>query len=538
MNKLFTILLIISVHFLAKAQSEDAWVYFTDKPDAATYFANPTTMLTQRALDRRTRQNIPLDIKDVPIYEPYVTQVDNSSGITIIARSKWLNCVHVRGTQAQIQALTGLSFVSSIDFASNAISGKIKPRLSDKLNDKLSVTLTNFNYGQAANQIEMLHGDYLHQQNFTGTSMYIAVIDAGFTNVNTMSAFQRIRNNNQILGTYNFVSRITDVYGYHTHGTMVLSTMAGYVENQYVGTAPDAKYYLFISEDGAQEHIYEESLWVEAAEKADYLGVDVINTSLGYTEFDNSNFDHTYADMNGNTTFISRGAQIAFTRGMLLINSAGNSGNEAWHYIGAPADASNVLSIGAVNPDETITTFSSWGPTSDGRIKPDICTQGGWSAVIYTDDTIFNGNGTSFAGPILAGTAACFWQAFPNKTNQQIADAIRQSADRYTNPDDQYGYGIPDFQQAYQTMLGNESFDFQKVKIYPNPLENSKILHLEVSDGSELYELQILDSIGKIVKNLSIDSSSDIDLQNLQSGIYFLKLSNYKTSVIQKVIVR
>lgn len=538
MNKLFTILLIISVHFLAKAQSEDAWVYFTDKPDATTYFANPTTMLTQRALDRRTRQNIPLDIKDVPIYEPYVTQVDNSSGITIIARSKWLNCVHVRGTQAQIQALTGLSFVSSIDFASNAISGKIKPRLSDKLNDKLSVTLTNFNYGQAANQIEMLHGDYLHQQNFTGTSMYIAVIDAGFTNVNTMSAFQRIRNNNQILGTYNFVSRITDVYGYHTHGTMVLSTMAGYVENQYVGTAPDAKYYLFISEDGAQEHIYEESLWVEAAEKADYLGVDVINTSLGYTEFDNSNFDHTYADMNGNTTFISRGAQIAFTRGMLLINSAGNSGNEAWHYIGAPADASNVLSIGAVNPDETITTFSSWGPTSDGRIKPDICTQGGWSAVIYTDDTIFNGNGTSFAGPILAGTAACFWQAFPNKTNQQIADAIRQSADRYTNPDDQYGYGIPDFQQAYQTMLGNESFDFQKVKIYPNPLENNKLLHLEVSEGSELYELQILDSIGKIVKNLLTDSSSDIDLQNLQSGIYFLKLSNYKTSVIQKVIVR
>lgn len=538
MNKLFTILLIISVHFLAKAQSEDAWVYFTDKPDAATYFANPTTMLTQRALDRRTRQNIPLDIKDVPIYEPYVTQVDNSSGITIIARSKWLNCVHVRGTQAQIQALTGLSFVSSIDFASNAISGKVKPRLSDKLNDKLSVTLTNFNYGQAANQIQMLHGDYLHQQNFTGTSMYIAVIDAGFTNVNTMSAFQRIRNNNQILGTYNFVSRITDVYGYHTHGTMVLSTMAGYVENQYVGTAPDAKYYLFISEDGAQEHIYEESLWVEAAEKADYLGVDVINTSLGYTEFDNANFDHTYADMNGNTTFISRGAQIAFTRGMLLINSAGNSGNETWHYIGAPADASNVLSIGAVNPDETITTFSSWGPTSDGRIKPDICTQGGWSAVIYTDDTIFNGNGTSFAGPILAGTAACFWQAFPNKTNQQIADAIRQSADRYTNPDDQYGYGIPDFQQAYQTMLGNESFDFQKVKIYPNPIENNKILHLEVSDGSELYELQILDSIGKIVKNLSIDSSSDIDLKNLQSGIYFLKLSNYKTSFIQKVIVR
>ena len=536
MKKNYFLVVMLMWCFNLIAQTEDAWIYFTDKPNASSYLANPSSMLSNRALNRRTNQNIPLDIKDVPLYASYVTQIDNATGINIIARSKWLNCVHVRATLSQIQALENLSFVDHIDYANNTITGKKEVQNHQKNNNKLNVQLTNFNYGQAANQIEMLNGDYLHQQNFTGTGMYIAVIDAGFDNVDIMSAFQRIRNNNQILGTYNFVNRIADVYGYHTHGTMVLSTMAGYVENQYVGTAPDASYYLFISEDGAQEHIYEESLWVEAAEKADSLGVDVINTSLGYTEFDNPNFNHTYADMNGNTTFISRGAQIAFTRGMLLINSAGNSGDDAWHYMGAPADASNVLSIGAVDDHEIITSFSSWGPSSDGRIKPDVCAQGGGAAVIYTDGTIFNGDGTSFAGPILAGAAACFWQAFPNKTNQQIADAIRQSADRYSNPDNHYGYGIPDFMVAYQ-LLNSEFYESKGFNIFPNPLTQEKNLFVYLPKDSLSFQLTLTDLTGKVVENFKVQDNFTMDLKQLKSGVYILKLDDSTTTFIHKIIV-
>ena len=367
MKKFLLIVLFYASGYTVNAQIQDAWIYFTDKPDAAYFLVNPLEMLSQRALDRRANQNIPLDEKDIPIHTDYIAQIKNSQGITVMAQSKWLNCLHIQGLQTDIEPLVNLNFVDRIEFADTTLSDKklTDNRLGKKL-DKLEVR-TNYNYGSAANQIQMLKGGYLHQNNFTGSGMQIAVMDAGFTNVNTLSAFNRLFTNNQVLGTYNFVKRSTDVYGYHNHGTMVLSTMAGYINNQYVGTAPDASYYLFITEDAGQEHPYEESLWVEAAEKADSLGIDVINTSLGYTTFDNPSYNHTYSDMDGKTAFMSRGAEIAFSRGILVINSAGNDGNKTWHYIGVPADAPSVLSIGAVSSSELIADFSSWGPTSDGR---------------------------------------------------------------------------------------------------------------------------------------------------------------------------
>jgi subtilisin family serine protease len=538
MKKIIYILL-LSISFNLYSQTEDAWVYFSDKPDAAYFIANPLEMLSERSIERRIRQGISIDNKDVPVDTSYLTQIETVSGITILAKSKWLNAVHIEGTIEDINALLSLDFVLSIEFANSALNSRIavENTLTDSHFQKLDIQ-TDFNYGQATNQIEMLNGDFLHENDFTGTGMQIAVIDAGFTNVNTMGAFNRIYTNNQILGTYNFVENNEEVYSQHYHGTMVLSTLAGYIENEFVGTAPDAKYYLFISEDVNQEHPLEESLWVAAAERADSLGVDVINTSLGYTTFDRSEYNHTYQDMDGKTTFISRGAEIAFSRGMLVINAAGNSGNGTWHYIGAPADAHSILSIGAVNADESMASFSSYGPASDGQIKPDVCAQGGGSTVVNTSNTIINANGTSFASPILTGVATCFWQAFPNKTNSEIAQAIRESAHLFSTPEDHYGHGIPDFEAAY-IVLSTEDNHLEDTNIYPNPIEINQVLYIKTPTNKQLNEIIVSDALGRVIYyHHNSDLPHFITIPQVSSGLYSIQLNSDSENISRKLIIK
>ena len=359
MKKHYLFLFIFITSFVF-SQEQDAWVYFKDKPNAQFYFDTPSEMLSQRALDRRTNQSITLDAKDIPIDLSYVNQVKAVAGITVMAKSKWLNALHIRGTQAVINSLATFAFVSKVDFADKTLNqmGKIAKPAKIKKTNKSKETKIDYTYGTSANQIQMLNGQVLHQQNYTGSGKIIAVLDAGFPGVNTIEPFQRLRTNNQILGGYNFVLRNPDFYTGVSHGTSVLSTMGGYKENSLVGTAPDASYYLFITEDDATENPVEESLWVEAAEKADSLGVDIINTSLGYFgEHDNPAYNHTYSEMDGKTTFISRGADIAFSRGMIVVVSAGNGGNTSESHIGAPADAVSVIAVGAVNAAENRAYF-------------------------------------------------------------------------------------------------------------------------------------------------------------------------------------
>lgn len=329
---------------------QDAWVYFNGKPNSQLYFDSPLEMLSQRAWDRRNNQNIALDFKDIPVEASYISQIKSVAGITIMAKSKWLNAIHVRGEQVAIKSITTFPFVNKVDFADKSLNklGKIAKSTQIKKTNETKKTKVDYAYGSSSNQIEMLNGQLLHQQNYTGSGKVIAVMDGGFPGVNTTQPFQRLRDNNQILGGYNFVLRNSNFYTGISHGTSVLSSMGGYKENSLVGTAPDASYYLFITEDNTSENPVEESLWVEAAEKADSLGVDIINTSLGYFDFDNEAYNHTYEEMNGTTTFMSRGAQIAFSRGMILVTSAGNSGGTSNPYIAVPADAVSVLAVGAV----------------------------------------------------------------------------------------------------------------------------------------------------------------------------------------------
>jgi len=532
MKKTTFILLFFLVSKLTCSQ-EHAWIYFKDKPNALTYLANPLTMLTQKALDRRAKQNISLDTRDIPISEAYINTIHNTAGVEVKAKSKWLNAVHVLGSIATIKALSNLSMVESVAFAANILNQK--PISTKQKKNKFAVQ-TDFNYGGSANQIEMLKGEVLHQKGFTGQGMTIAVIDGGFPNVNTLSAFQRMRDNNQIKGGYNYVQRKTNFYTGISHGTSVLSTMAGFVDGQLIGTAPDADYYLFITENGASETPLEESLWVEAAEKADSLGVDIINTSLGYNTFDDARYNYTYADMNGSTAFITRGADIAFSRGMLIVNSAGNSGDRPWHYIAAPADGFNVLSIGAVDANKVITSFSSFGPSSDGRIKPDVNAKGGSATIINSAGNVVTGNGTSFASPIICGVIACFWQANPTKTNVEIVQAIKESGHLFNNPTDQEGYGIPNFETALNTLAVADFFtaDF---KVYPNPFQDN--IQFDFTDRAHQLEIVIYDVLGRsVLKQQLTKQNRMIDTRSLSQGLYLLRIKQDKSLKAYKILKR
>ena len=528
--KKITIILAILISFTAFSQ-QDAWVYFNAKPNAAAFFSNPLSELNQRSLDRRIAQNIPLDNRDAPIHQAYINQITASTGITVMAKSKWLNALHIRGSVANINALTANSFVSNVQFADYSLNpNSNKQTASTKNYNQINTenTAVNFNYGGSNNQISMLNGHLLHQQNYTGAGKIIAVMDAGFPAVNTTQPFARLRDNNKILGGYDFFLRSPNIYTSNSHGTMVLSTMGGYTDNELVGTAPDAQYYLFITENAPTENPIEESLWVEAAEEADRLGVDIINTSLGYFDYDNPAYSHTYSRMNGNTTFISRGANIAFTRGMIVVVSAGNSGNSANPNIAAPADATNVLTVGAVDANRNYATFSSRGPSFDGRTKPDVMARGLASTVALTNGTISTASGTSFSGPIMAGMVACLWQALPNKSAAQLMQIIRQSSDNFSAPNATLGYGIPDFAAAVNANLSDTTNATTDFKVYPNPTTTA--INFKLPTNSNNTELQIFNSVGQLMIQKKCENTLEtISLENFPSGIYFYAINSNQT---------
>ncbi|KQX15768.1 S8 family serine peptidase [Flavobacterium sp. Root420] len=514
----FTFLLLFV--FSAMFSQEEAWVYFKDKPGSQLFLDKPLDMLTQRSLDRRTNQNIALNTTDVPVEKSYVSQIKASSGITIMAKSKWLNALHIRGTQATILALKSFSFVDKIVFANrtlNTTSKKVSEHKQVQTNDKLKTTI-DYAYGNSTSQIQMLNGQALHKQNYTGSGKIIAVLDAGFPGVNTAQPFQNLQTKNQILGGYDFVNRNTNFYTGDDHGTLVLSTMGGYKENALVGTAPDASYYLFITENDATENPVEESLWVEAAEKADSLGVDIITTSLGYfTGFTNPNYNHIYSDMDGSTNFISRGAEIAFSKGIIVVASAGNEGRTAEPHIGGPADAVSVITVGSVDAAKIKSNFSSIGPSFDGRIKPDVMAQGTATVVSDASGTIGTSNGTSFSCPVMAGMIACLWQAFPIKTNKEIRQMLLEISDRYANPNNDYGYGIPNFGST----LGVENFQVSSdFSVFPNPAKN----FVSFSFSNENYDalVSIYSVLGqKIIEKQITNQNPILSVEALNSGLYF-----------------
>lgn len=535
MNIRLCIIVIMVFQAFAFAQ-EEAWVYLADKPGATEALQNPITILTQQAINRKVAQGVAIDVRDVPVSEDYIAQIKAQPGIMVLAKSKWFNSLYVSGMQSSIEALGALPFVASVHFANHNLDRQGR---AASPNDKfeLEETLVDFNYGSAQNQVEMLNLNVLHEQDFTGNGIVIAVLDAGFPNVNTMGAFQRMRDNNRLLDGYDFVNRTNDIYAYtgSNHGTKVLSTMSGYIPDSYVGTAPDASYYLFRTENAAIESPVEESYWVEAAERADSLGVHIINTSLGYNTFDNPNYDYTVNDMDGNTTFISRGANIAAEKGILVVGSAGNLGNNIWQIVSAPADSDGVFTIGAVDEAGNYAWFSSRGSSVQPTHKPDVVAMGLGAAVINENNNIVYNNGTSFSSPIIAGAMACLMQALPGTDINQLKQLVRMSASQYQTPDYFLGFGIPDFATALNSALSVQEQVDDSIKFYPNPVID--MLYIHHFGVSQNVLINIFDLTGKLVLHKE-NSASNIpfDVSGLVTGIYFMEIKTGIRTHVFKLI--
>jgi len=448
MKKIVFILLFFTEFTFAQNGTHKYFISFTDKANSSYSIDLPEEYLSSKTIARRNEFFIGFDSTDFPINKWYGDSIMNL-GFQLGNTSKWFNGILVSTTDSLLINEINFSFIDTIIYFGSWHNKKA-------VDDKWSAPFNSLDYGSAYNQLQMLGGDKMHQKGFKGRGMTIAVIDAGFYKVDELNVFSDMQN--QILGTYDFVDGNTNVYDDHDHGMMVLSTMGGNTPGKILGTSPEADYLLLRSEDVFSENLIEEYMWVCAAEFADSAGADIINSSLGYTTFDDTIQNHTYADMDGKTTPISIAATMAAYKGIIVVNSAGNSGNSSWHYIGAPADAINIITVGAVDENKNFANFSSYGPSFDGRVKPTLMAQGKNTIVATSDNKVITGNGTSFSSPVTAGMLACLWSSNLTKSNLEIMDAVIKSCDRYLNPDDQFGYGIPDYYEALKICSDNLNF--------------------------------------------------------------------------------
>ena len=516
----------------ASAQTELVFVFFKDKPNKAAFYANPTTELTQKSLDRRTRLGVALNDQDAPLEPTYIQNIRNL-GFTVTDYSKWMNGVAVNATSTQIIQLQNQTYVDSVErFIKHG--GKSAPTIKrnkfEKFND--SEGKTEFNYGQGLAQINQINLRPLHVAGYTGSGVTIAVIDTGFPRVNTGSVYARIRNSGQIKGGYNFINKSTDIYNIslNNHGSYCLGTIAGYVENSFVGSAPDADFYLYASEDAANEIPEEQIYWTEAAEEADRKGVDVISTSLGYYDFDDPRYSLTYSDMDGTTSFIARAAQIATEKGIFVLAAAGNEAQNSWHYIITPADNEKVFTVGGVTSTGASSSFSSFGPNSVGVIKPDASSRGTNTVMAY-NNSVTQSSGTSFATPLAAGGVACLIQAVPNIPLPQMRDLLRQKASLYPNYTDPMGYGIFNFGNTLTAAQLATADNMVKsvLKIYPNPVSTT----FNIKSPDKILSVELYNALGQKVLNFSNNS---YNIEKFPAGVYFVKIKTDKGESIEKLI--
>lgn len=534
---LLLFLFILSVPVLAQ---EDALVFFADKENVAESLANPISILTQAAIDRKQMHGTPIDERDVPITEDYVVQIDASGGIEVFAKSKWLNAVYVIGSQSAIENLETLDFVTGIEYMDKSLNAP-RPALENqnKFEFETAASRIIYDYGAATNQVEMLAADFLHEQDFTGEGIPIAVMDSGFPNVFSNPAFSAAVGENRIIDTYDFVRNETGIDGNGSHGARTFSDIAGLLDGQFVGTAPNSTYYLYVTEDSrsGMESPVEEAYWLEALERADSLGVFVTNTSLGYQDFEDPRYDHTYEDLDGQTTIGARAANISFEKGMLSVTSAGNDG-DGFTFVGTPGDAIGIYTVGAVDASENYASFSSIGPTVDGRIKPDGMAQGRDAAVVDQNGNVTTNNGTSFSSPIMAGAIASLWQSRPQTSNGQIMQIVREASSLFSNPTDEMGYGIPNFQEAYNTLQAlavEEHFLKENFALYPNPFSTE--VNFSFPENITKASVEMYNVLGEKVLEKEITSVNHrIDTSAITSGVYIAKISSEGKSNSFKIV--
>lgn len=542
---LITIAFLAGIH-AAQAQLTRHIVEFTDKKATTFSIASPTAYLSGKAIERRNRFKIPIDSMDLPVCKAYIDSVLSVRNVTVLNTSKWLNQVAIQTTDPKaLLKIKSFPFVKNVEAIASRSSQITEP--SDKFNEALievpngtmaaQATEQNFfNYGNSFGQVHIHEGEILHDKGFRGQGMTIAILDAGYFSYLTNPAFDSLRRNNQILGTWDFVKNEASVNEDDQHGANCFAIIAANLPGVMVGTAPKASFYLFRTEDAATEYPVEEHFWAAGAERADSLGADMISSSLGYTTYDAPSLSHSYAKMDGNTTMVTRAADMAVRKGMIVTNSAGNSGSSSWKYIGAPADGDSVFSIGAVDVNGVLASFSSFGPTADGRIKPDVASVGLRTFTILPNGAAAQGNGTSYSNPNMAGLIACLWQAFPEFSNMEVLDAVKRSSTLYTTPNDRMGHGIPNMGKAYEYLFNirkvrnaNKILQDDHIKCYPSPFtDRFTIIYKAAEAGKPTFEM--IDMSGKVIRTINRTAAADeilfMDINglgNLQGGAYFIR---------------
>jgi hypothetical protein len=488
--------------------------------------------LSEKAVERRIRQQISIDETDLPLSPRYIADLE-ALGCKVATKSKWLKTITVHCTDSAL-----VHRIKQLDFVEDAVLvWKRDSKETRKTNSRRSLGIQTelpSYYGNAYPQIAIHNGDSLHRAGFRGEGMDIAIIDGGFHDLSTNTLLENVL----IRGRKSFVYSADSCYEV-AHGLNVLSCMATDLPGLFVGTAPDAGYWLLQSENPASEYPVEEDYWVAAAEYADSIGADVINSSLGYSVFNDTTLNHTYAQTDGKTAHITLGADMAAAKGILVVTSAGNEGSDAWHYITPPADAENALTVGAITNDSIIATFSSRGPTGDGRIKPDVMAVGSRAAVISWDGNISSNSGTSFSSPIMCGLAACLWQAFPMLTNRELRDVLRQSAGNSTKPNNDYGYGIPDMIKAMKIAGGEKSS-------LPLPVtcnEDMKIVsdkngHLRIlKNNDDSCQVRIVSVDGKMLITDTFSGREKVYRLDLcKRGLFIVSVHSKDIAVTKKIL--
>lgn len=507
-----------------------------NKGNPAYTIDNPSAYLSEKSIARRQKQGIAIDSTDLPVDLTYLEKI-KSTGAAIRATSKWVKTVTVYlPDSSAVLPLKAFDFVDTLycvwkgTLPSSDLLKSGQDKFARYEEESPAVTREMSVYGAGYEQISMLNGDLLHNAGFRGKGMSIAVLDIGFQNSDRISSLdfsyvKEVRN-----FTHKTGNPLTMNEG---HGTSVLSCMLANSPGIMIGTAPEADFYLFKTEVEGEEYPVEEDYWVAAMEYADSIGVDVVNTSLGYSTFTDPAMNHTYTQLDGYTIPASRAGSIAGNKGMLIFNSAGNEGNKSWGKITVPSDAKNIITVGAVNSSEEIAAFSSRGTSSDGRIKPDLSAMGESAALIRPDGSVIRGNGTSFSSPVLTGAGACLWQALPQKTSKEIIALMQSVGNKAASPDSDYGYGIPDLWKAYmENATEIVPVSRENRLIYFDSTENRLFLN---GPDSGRIDLQIFNSVGQLVvqhKNIT----TPVDLNDLNHGVYIARVRQDQKQAVQKFI--
>jgi len=507
------------------AQEQRYLVFFKEKPDSLLPY--PELYLSPQAIERRLRQGIPLDQHDLPIPKAWIDSLSRCG--RVLSTSRWLNAALIEVPSAAF--LTKYDFIACVELLRYSASrGPSIPR-ARPTSHQLSLEAPTAPLSDM--QLAMLQIPQLHQSGLSGRGIRIAILDAGFPGMNQVAPFAKPLSQGRFIAGYDFVSQDSLIFDDNLHGTMVASVIfAQDSVSGFIGGAPEVEFLLARTEDANSETQQEEWNWARAAEWADSLGAYIIQSSLGYSTFDDPSESYTYGQLNGQTAITTRAARIAAQKGLLVVNSAGNEGNSPWRHITAPADADSMLAAGAVNANGQLAFFSSRGPTADGRIKPDVVAMGWGTRVILSNGQVGSASGTSFSAPLITSLAACLWQAQPQAHAQIIRRAIIESADRFSNPDTAYGYGLPNGLTALNRLTFLvQSSSAQTVRLFPN-LATERISFTLMDTTLQWYQLSIYDESGRQIFTTSYRglTTITIPIQSWRNGLYWLHLIPQSTS--------